>query len=278
MIVAFHVPVSGQVYMHRVAALLPNGRFRTRGDLNGSDDGWELTRSSVIGVPVAIVPDLGWVVMGLPWVLAVLAGGMLASFVLPRSVRPELRAITVGAAVALPLYIVRPFVRVAISSAERVASVPGVAAVARHLPLAINGGAAWPVSAALGPIPRAVDGGAGWPSSFFLSAGFRARLVNAGVVPVRITMHGAHTVIAPGHAGIIASHLAARAPAALEAHPVLPLWGWIVIVAVILVPVPVGLLALRETLSTEVSASPARPDVQGADGLASARKPAGEPA
>jgi hypothetical protein len=191
MVVAFHVPSTGALYMHRVAQLLPGGAFRTRGDLNTSDDGWELTRSSIVGVPVAIIPDLGWVVSGLPWALAVLAAGAIISLVLPRFLRPAMRSVTVGGAFALPLYLVRPFVRVAVASAGRLATAA-----------AASGGSA----AARG----AHHGGVTMASSSRSGANFLARLVNGGVLPLRITITGTHTVIEPGHAGIIACCLRSR--------------------------------------------------------------------
>lgn len=231
MIVAFHVPATGQVYMHRVAQLLPGGRFRTRGDLNISDDGWELGRSSIVGVPVAIVPDLGWLVMGLPWALAVLAVGAIISFALPRFLRPAMRSVTVGGAVALPLYVIRPFVRVAVASAGRVAAVARAPARA--------------VTASVGH-----HGGVTLAASSHSGANFLARLVNGGVLPLRVSMRGTHTVIAPGHAGIIAAHLARHATSMLQAHPILPIWAWVALVALVVSPLPVGLLALRDGATT----------------------------
>jgi hypothetical protein len=223
--------------MHRVAQLLPGGAFRTRGDLNTSDDGWELTRSSIVGVPVAIIPDLGWVVSGLPWALAVLAAGAIISLVLPRFLRPAMRSVTVGGAFALPLYLVRPFVRVAVASAGRLATAA-----------AASGGSA----AARG----AHHGGVTMASSSRSGANFLARLVNGGVLPLRITITGTHTVIEPGHAGIIAARLARHATSTLQAHAILPTWAWALLVAVVLSPLAVGMLALREGPAT---AAPERP-------------------
>jgi hypothetical protein len=223
MIVAFHVPTTGQVYMHRVAQLLPGGRFRTRGDLNSSDDGWELTRSSIIGVPLVIVPDLGWLVSGLPWALAVLAAGTVVGLVLPRFLRPAMRSVTVGGAVALPLSLIRPFVRVAVASAGRVPAVAHAAAArgSHH-------------------------GGVTTASSSHSGVNFLARLVNGGVLPLRVSMPGTHTVIEPGHAGIIAAHLRGHAVSALQAHPILPTWAWVALVSLMISPLGFGLLALRD--------------------------------
>jgi hypothetical protein len=242
MIVAFHVPGTGQVYMHRVAQLLAGGRFRTRGDLNSSDDAWELTRSAVVGVPVAIVPDLGWLVMALPWALAVLVSGTLLIFVLPRWLRPAMRSLTVGGAVAVPLYYVRPFVRVAVARAERVATFANLAGG--------RDGA-----------PHVLAGGVTMASSYSSGSRFLARLVNAGVLPLRVSMHHTRVTILPGHAGIVAGHLALRATSALEARPLMPLWGWAVLAVLVFAPVIAGLVALRER-SVEVPGAPPRDDDQ----------------
>ncbi len=170
MIVAFHVPNTGQVYMHRVAALLAGGRFRTRGDLNAADDGWELTRAAVVGLPVLIVPDLGWVVLSAPYALAVLALGMLLGQLLPRAVRPALRSATVGGAVALPLYVVRPFVRVAVASAGRITATASTGRN-RPVPRVLDGGAS--VSQAAARAATAAHGrGPSWPA-WSMAACFR---------------------------------------------------------------------------------------------------------
>ena len=243
MVVAFHVPSTGAVYMHRVAQLLPGGAFRTRGDLNTSDDGWELTRTSIIGVPVAIIPDLGWVVNGLPWALAVLAAGAILSLILPRFLRPAMRSVTVGGAFALPLYMVRPFVRVAVASAGRVttAAAGGHSAAARG----------------------AHHGGVTMAASSHSGANFLARLVNGGVLPLRISITGTHTVIEPGHAGIIAARLASHANSTLQAHAILPAWAWVLVGAIVLSPLAVGMLALREGPATVAQDRPRRRRLSG---------------
>jgi hypothetical protein len=229
MIVAFHVPVSGQVYMHRVAELLPGGRFRTKGDLNSSPDGWVLTRRAVIGVAAVVVPGLGWLVLALPWALLAIAVGLLLAVLLPRYLRPAVRSLTVGGAIALPLYLLRPFVRVSVTRAGSVLS-------AAHA--TVGAGA-----------PHAVDGGAAWPFAYQASFNFLARLVNGGLLPLRVSLRSSSTLIDPGHAGVITAQLARHAAATLSARPALPLWAWLLLGLLILAPLPVGLLGLGEPIA-----------------------------
>ncbi len=226
MIVAFRVPNTGEVYMHRIAALLPDGSFRTRGDLDSSDDGWMLTRGAIVGVPVLIAPLVGWLVLCLPWALAVLVAGAILVRTLPHGARPSIRSLTIGGAIALPIYLTRPFVRATITSAGPVSPL-ATASQRLHAP-APNG--ATNTAAALAHAPSALQ----------------ARLVNGGVLPLRVTLGAAHTTIHPGHAGIITAHLAGRTLSTLAARATLPWWGYALLAALMLTPLPVGLLSLRE--------------------------------
>ncbi|MGO9794143.1 MAG: S24/S26 family peptidase [Solirubrobacteraceae bacterium] len=117
MIVAFRVPQTGIVYMHRVAEVLPDGSFRTRGDLDSADDGWVLPRAAIVGAPSLILPWLGWVLMGAPWGLGVLVAGLLFAWLLPRSARSAIHSLTFAGCLALPLDKLRPLVRVTIATA-----------------------------------------------------------------------------------------------------------------------------------------------------------------
>lgn len=117
MLIAFRVPNTGEVYMHRIAQIEPTGLIRTRGDLDSADDGWVLTRGAVVGVPVLIVPVLGWLLLAAPWAIGVLVLGFGIARLLPRVLRTPLRSASVGGAIALPLMILRPFVRVSLVSA-----------------------------------------------------------------------------------------------------------------------------------------------------------------
>ncbi len=117
MLIAFRVPNTGEVYMHRIAQIEPSGLIRTRGDLDSANDGWVLTRSAIVGVPVMIVPVLGWLLLAAPWAIGVLVLGFGVARLLPRRMRAPLRSVSVGGAIALPLLILRPFVRVSLVSA-----------------------------------------------------------------------------------------------------------------------------------------------------------------
>jgi hypothetical protein len=197
MIIAFRVPSTHAVYLHRIAQILPGGRIRTRGDLNGADDGWVLTRSAIVGLPALIMPGIGWLLLAAPWALgALMLGGFLA-IILPRALRPSIRAITIGAAVSLPLYLLRPFSRVAVVDTVRT------------------------------------------------SHGFVARLVNAGLFPLRVTLRSSSIVLAPAHAGNITAQLAGHSTSLLAATVLIPLWGWMLFAAFVLAPLAVSTFALK---------------------------------
>ena len=225
MIVAFRVPNTGEVYMHRIAALQTDGSFRTRGDLDSSDDGWTLTRGAIVGVPVLIAPLLGWLVLCLPWALAVLVAGAILARALPRAARPGVRSLTIGGAIALPIYLTRPFVRATITSAGPVSPL----ANAHHRLLGTTSGAA-----------KAAAGLVHVPSTL------QARLVDGGVLPLRVTLGPAHATIHPGHAGVITAQAAGRTLSTLAARAIVPWWGYALLAVLMIIPLPIGLLGLRD--------------------------------
>ena len=213
MIVAFRVPQTGVVYMHRISALLPHGRFRTRGDLDYSDDGWVLTRASVLGAPSLIIPWVGWLMIGAPWGLGVCAVGLALAWMLPRTIRPALRSVTFGAALALAIYKVRPFVRVTIATAGQ----------AKHR--------------------------------------LFANLVNSGMLPLRVTLRSSAMLLRPGHMGLISAHTRGPGTSVLAAHPALPVWGWAMLVAVVLAPLPIAMAGLRSRPSWQREGQRAAPSL-----------------
>ncbi len=114
-VVVFHpglgVPAT---YVHRIEAVLPvPGRpteYRTKGDLNQLPDPWVITRSSVVGRPVAVVPAVGWLYRSATWLLlgaAVVAG---LSFVLTGGPRRVVLVLGPMLLVAVPAVIDHPFV------------------------------------------------------------------------------------------------------------------------------------------------------------------------
>ncbi|MDA8438557.1 MAG: hypothetical protein M0Z51_06825 [Propionibacterium sp.] len=46
-----------------------DGGYRTRGDINGTQGPWPLTRSQVMGVVIARVPGAGFLLRALPWLV-----------------------------------------------------------------------------------------------------------------------------------------------------------------------------------------------------------------
>jgi hypothetical protein len=70
-------------------------------------------------------------------------------------------------------------------------------------------------------------------------------------------------VIEPGHAGIIAARLARHANSTLEAHAILPAWAWALLAAIVLSPLAVGMLALREGPATVAQDRPRRRRLSG---------------
>lgn len=76
--------VDDRTYTHRVVAQAAE-RLTTKGDLNGSVDGWRVPTDDVIGSVVWSSKGLGWVLRALPWLLL---GGVIVE-VLARSRRDK---------------------------------------------------------------------------------------------------------------------------------------------------------------------------------------------
>lgn len=60
--------VDGRTVTHRLVSA-HDGVLRTRGDLNGADDAWELTPDQVIGSAIVILPGIGFLALAVPWLL-----------------------------------------------------------------------------------------------------------------------------------------------------------------------------------------------------------------
>ena len=68
-IVVFHPPGQPTVsFAHRVYSTSAT-TIRTRGDLNPAPDTWALRQSNLVGRVVAVVPDAGYVMQLLPWLI-----------------------------------------------------------------------------------------------------------------------------------------------------------------------------------------------------------------
>ncbi|MGC8463548.1 MAG: S26 family signal peptidase [Acidimicrobiales bacterium] len=194
-VVVFHpgldVPA---VYVHRIEAILPvpghPTEFRTKGDLNQLPDPWVITRASVVGRPVAIIPAIGWLYRSATWLLfgaAVVAG---LSFVLTGGPRRVLLVLGPMLLVAVPAIIDHPFV-----------------------------------------------------SGFLYGSGQNgnrvvARVVDTGILPVTFTVHGGHPVRAvPGQEVVaIGTTVAHQTVVPVRVAASLPWWGWLLVVAVCLLP------------------------------------------
>jgi hypothetical protein len=94
-IIVFHPPGRpGATYAHRVAALvrLPTGTgIETKGDINGTRDPWVLGRSNLVGRVALRIPDGGFVVQALPWLILGLFVILLVTSGVRRSRRLSVR-------------------------------------------------------------------------------------------------------------------------------------------------------------------------------------------
>jgi signal peptidase I len=111
-IIAFHPPAEpNTTYTHRVYKVLPDGAYQTKGDLDPTPDAWVITKQNVVGVAVANVRGLGFLVRALPW----LAGGAVlviafAAF-MPRNRRRLCYLVGGCLVVSVAILIVNPLVR-----------------------------------------------------------------------------------------------------------------------------------------------------------------------
>lgn len=110
-IVTYRPPEStGSTYTHRIVEVVPGG-YRTRGDINGADDPWVVSPSTIAGRAVALVPGVGWIFRIAP----LLACGSAAVWAISHLIRDPLRRSSfriVGVSVVLSgaFLIYRPFI------------------------------------------------------------------------------------------------------------------------------------------------------------------------
>lgn len=69
-----------RTHTHRIVRVQPDGQFITKGDLNGVEDPLPVQPRDVIGKATVILPGLGWLFEGLPWLLL----GAIAVYLLTR--------------------------------------------------------------------------------------------------------------------------------------------------------------------------------------------------
>lgn len=119
-ILVFHPPGRpNTTYMHRVIAITPGPggpALRTKGDINGSADGWVLHQTNLIGQAVVFIPDGGFVIQELPLFLLGLFVMLLLTSAARRATRVSLRI--GGAALLCSALIIyyRPLERISLIS------------------------------------------------------------------------------------------------------------------------------------------------------------------
>lgn len=122
-IIAFLPPGNPHVYTHRVLAVAQDGAVRTKGDINGAPDPWTVERTAVLGRAIAVLPGLGYVVRGLP---GLVAGGVLlwagTLLIRRRDQRAAARVIGLHLVATVVVLWLRPFVRVVLIGTESAAS------------------------------------------------------------------------------------------------------------------------------------------------------------
>ena len=109
-LITFQPPGSGSTpYTHRVVDSTPDG-FRTRGDINGAADPWVVAPSMVIARATSVLPGVGWLVKGAPFLLAALvAAQVIGLFVRSPARRWSIRTAALAVGIAFVAWVVRPF-------------------------------------------------------------------------------------------------------------------------------------------------------------------------
>ncbi len=110
-VIAFRPPTQpGTVFTHRVVSGNPVEGWKTRGDLNSSNDPWLIRPRDVIGVVKLDLVDFGWLIRSIPFLAigALLAGCLY--LILNRHHRHLSVVIGITGAVALYMYLFHPLV------------------------------------------------------------------------------------------------------------------------------------------------------------------------
>lgn len=113
-IVSFETPANpGVVYTHRIIETTADGGLHTRGDINGATDPWTLTQADVVGAPVLLVPNLGWLFRAAPLLLiGTLVIWTLTSVFINRVTRSCLRIAGAALTTSYAAFVLKPFVNV----------------------------------------------------------------------------------------------------------------------------------------------------------------------
>jgi len=112
-IISFHPPTDpSETYTHRIVKI-DDGAISTRGDINGEADPWQLHSGDIIGRVTTILPGVGWLLRGLPFLLI---GGVVIWLITTPLRSPTSRAAWrisgFAFVVAIAAYVLRPFVGV----------------------------------------------------------------------------------------------------------------------------------------------------------------------
>jgi len=121
-VIAFTPPGGAHVYTHRVFEVEPDGGIRTKGDINGALDPWTVPHAAVLGRAVAVLPGAGYLVRGVP---GLVAGGMLVwaatLLIRRRDQRAAARVIGLHLVATVVVLWLHPFVRVVLIATESAA-------------------------------------------------------------------------------------------------------------------------------------------------------------
>ncbi|MFD1722317.1 S26 family signal peptidase [Amnibacterium endophyticum] len=109
-VITYHPPGSDSTYTHRIVQVEADG-YRTRGDINGTDDPWIVRPDMIVTRAVALVPVAGWLVRLAPAV----AGGCAAVWALglllrDPSRRASMRMLGCSLVLSAAFWFYKPFV------------------------------------------------------------------------------------------------------------------------------------------------------------------------
>lgn len=112
-LIVFEPPDRGVTYVHRIADRVGIGRgagFHTKGDLNAIADPWVAHRADLLGVPVSIVPALGWIYHWAGWLAFGGAAGLMVAAVLGPRWRSWSLSLGTTLAIGVPMLASRPLI------------------------------------------------------------------------------------------------------------------------------------------------------------------------
>jgi hypothetical protein len=116
-IVTFHPPGDlTQTFTHEVVHVSRNGSVETRGMFNTKPDPWSTPRSRIVGVVVFSGRDLGWVFRALPLVSLAVGVWALGRSSVRASSRPSWDTVWLTFLAVVPLWMLRPLLRVSVTS------------------------------------------------------------------------------------------------------------------------------------------------------------------